>query len=464
LVVEAILEARTESAMPVADDDTLLPFSLPNLCKKKITAAFDGGLISSDGGVLLLAAADKRLGLIDTLAAIMPDHRDPDLITHSMADILRARVFAIACGYPDADDLDDLRRDPAFKLACGRLPESGDHLASQPTMSRWENAPDPRTLIRMTRAMVDLWCKSYRRAPKAITLDIDDTADTVHGHQQLSLFNAHYDERCFLPIHVYDADTGHCVLTILRPGKTPDGKEVSAHLRRLVLRIRLHWPNTRITIRGDSHYGRREAMDWCEKHAVDYIFGLSTNAVLAAQVFAKTDEVCVRRAIGDLDVVRDYTEARYGAKSWSHPRRVVARIEATRKGLDVRYGVTNITYGTAEWLYDSLYCARGQAENLIKRHKSQLASDRTSCRSPLANQMRLILHTAAYWLILTVREAIPRPQPLASGEFSTIRLRLLKVAVRIKETASRIKLAFAANCPDAALFRGLIGALIQRPT
>ena len=140
---------------------------------------------------------------------------------------------------------------------------------------------------------------------------------------------------------------------------------------------------------------------------VDYIFGLSTNAVLAAQVFAKTDEVCVRRAIGDLDLVRDYTETRYGAKSWSHPRRVVARIEATRKGLDVRYVVTNMTYGAAEWLYDSLSARAAQPENLIKRHKSQLASDRTSCRSPLANQMRLILHTAAYWLILTVRKAIP---------------------------------------------------------
>jgi hypothetical protein len=450
--------------MPATDDDTLLPFSLPSIGQKKITAGFDGGLISSDGGVLLLAGADKRLGLIDTLAAIIPDHRDPDLITHSMADILRARVFAIACGYPDADDLDDLRKDPAFKLACGRLPESGGHLASQPTMSRWENAPDLRTLIRLTRATVDLWCKSYRRAPKSITLDIDDTADTVHGHQQLSLFNAHYDERCFLPIHIYDADTGHCVLTILRPGKTPDGKEVRAHLRRLVRRIRLHWPHTRITIRGDSHYGRREAMDWCEKHGVHYIFGLSSNAVLAAQVFARTDDVCVRRAIANLDLVRDYTETRYAAKTWSLLRRVVARIEATRRGLDVRYVVTNISYGTAEWLYDSIYCARGQAENLIKRHKSQLASDRTSCRSPLANQMRLILHTAAYWLMLTVRDAIPKPQALANGEFSTMRLRLLKIAVRIKETASRIKLAFAANCPDAALFRGLLGALIPRPT
>ena len=450
--------------MPTNVDDTLLPFSLPSICQRKVTAAFDGGRISSDGGVLLLAGADQQIGLIDTLAAIIPDYRDPNHITHTLSDILRARIFAIACGYPDGDDLDDLRKDPAFKLACGRLPESGDDLASQPTLSRWENAPDLRTLIRLMQAMVDLWCESHRHPPKAITLDIDDTADTVHGHQQLSLFNAHYDERCFMPVHVYDVDTGHCVLTILRPGKTPDGKEVRGHLRRLVRRIRRHWPHTRITIRGDSHYGRREAMDWCEKNGIDYVFGLPSNAILAAQIFGKTDEVCVRRAIGNLDVVRDYTETLYAAKSWSHPRRVVARIEATRKGLDTRYVVTSITHCPAQWLYDCIYCARGQAENLIKRHKSQLASDRTSCRSPLANQMRLILHTAAYWLMLMVRNAIPKPQPLASGEFSTIRLRLLKIAVRIKETASRIRLAFAANCPDAALFRGLIGTLILRPT
>jgi DDE family transposase len=450
--------------MPATDDDTLLPFSLPSICQKRVTAAFDGGLISSDGGVLLLAGADKRLGLIDTLAAIIPDHRDPAQITHTMADILRARVFAIACGYPDANDLDDLRTDPAFKLACGRLPQSGDDLASQPTMSRWENAPDRRTLIRLTRAMVDLWCNSYQRPPKAITLDIDDTADTVHGHQQLSLFNAHYDERCFQPIHVYDTDSGHCVLAILRPGKTPDGNEVRAHLRRLVRRIRRHWPKTVITIRGDSHYGRSEAMDWCEQNGVRYVFGLAQNAVLEALVRAQINAVSTGWETTGQAVVRDYTETSYAAKSWSHARRVVARIEATYKGLDTRYVVTNITRGGAQWLYDTVYCARGQAENLIKRHKSQLASDRTSCRSPVANQMRLILHTAAYWLTLDVRNAIPGPQPLASGEFSTIRLRLFKIAVRIKETASRIRLAFASHCPDAALFRGLVGTLILRPT
>jgi len=464
MVVDATLQHRTESAMPVTDDDTLFSFSLPNVCKKKITAAFDGGTISSDGGVFLLAGADKRPGLIDALGRLFPDARDPAQVSHSIADILRERVFAIACGYPDGNDLDTLRADPAFKLACGRLPESGADLASQPTLSRLENAPDVRALIRLSHGMVDLWCRSHANAPKTIMLDIDDTADTVHGHQQLSLFNAHYDERCFLPIHVYDADTGHCVVTILRPGKTPDGKEIRGHLRRLVRRIRMHWPATVITFRGDSHYGRKEVMDWCEQSDVAYIFGLAPNKVLAELVFPKLDECCVRRAQAQAEKIRDFTWTRYAAKSWSRARRVVARIEVTRKGADVRYIVTNIKGGRARYLYEKVYCARGQAENLIKRHKSQLASDRTSCRSPLANQMRLILHTAAYWLLRAIKTAIPRGEPLARAEFSIIRLRLLKIAVRVRETASRIRLAFAANCPEARLFQEMIGSLIPRPT
>ena len=450
--------------MPATDDDTLLPFSLPNVAGKKVTAAFDGGTISSDGGVLLLAGADNRLGLTDTLARLFPDERDPAQISHSIADMLRERVFAIACGYPDANDLDTLRADRAFKMACGRAPDSGADLASQPTLSRLENAPGLRDLIRLSHGLVDLWCQSHTLAPKAITLDIDDTADTVHGHQQLSLFNAHYDERCFLPIHIYDAASGHCVLTILRPGKTPHGEEVRGHIRRLVHRIRMHWPRTRITIRGDSHYGRKEVMDWCEANDTTYIFGFAPNKVLAEQIFPKLDECCVRRALAQADKVRDFATTRYAAKSWTRERRVVARIEVTRKGADVRYVVTNIRRGAGRHLYETVYCARGQAENLIKRHKSQLASDRTSCRSPLANQMRLILHTVAYWLMRTIRTAIPKGEALASGEFSTIRLRLLKVAVRVRETSSRVRLAFAANCPDAGLFRDLIGMLFPRPT
>jgi hypothetical protein len=303
--------------------------------------------------------------------------------------------------------------------------------------------------------MIDRYCASYPRPPAAVTLDIDDSVDVVHGHQQLSLFNAHYDERCFLPIHVYDTATARPVAILLRPGKTPSGREIRHHLRRLLRRIRRHWPHTRLTIRGDGHYGRPEVMAWCEANEVDYIFGLSGNAVLAKRVEPAADDVRVRHAEGEAEVVRRYTQTRYGAKSWARERRVAARIEATSKGLDIRYVVTNLEFGSAEWLYDGLYCGRGQAENLIKLHKTQLASDRTSCRSPLANQVRLILHTAAYWLLLTVRDAIPSPQPLATAEFTTLQMRLIKIAARVIETTKRVRIAFAAACPEADLFRGI---------
>jgi hypothetical protein len=226
-----------------------------------------------------------------------------------------------------------------------------------------------------------------------------------------------------------------------------------------VRRIRSHWPTTRLTIRGDGHYGRPEAMAWCEGNAVGYIFGLPGNAVLSRLVEATADDVRVRRAEAGTSVLRRYAETRYAAKSWLHERRVAARIEASTQGLDIRFVVTNIESGSAEFLYDTLYCARGQAENLIKLHKSQLASDRTSCRSPLANQVRLVLHTAAYWLMLTVRDAIPKPQLLASAEFTTLRMRLLKVAARITETAPRVCIACAAACPEAELFRNVARSL-----
>jgi hypothetical protein len=409
---------------------------------------------------MLLGVVERQLGIAETLARLISDPRNPLLVTHGVDDILRARILAIACGYEDADDLDHLRTDPGFKLACGRLPDSGDDLCSQPTVSRWENAPTLREVVRMSYAMVDLYCASYARPPAAVTLDIDDTCDVVHGNQQLALFNAHYDERCFLPIHVYDTATARPVAVLLRPGKTPTGEEIRGHLRRLVRRIRQHWPDTRLTIRGDSHYGRPEVMAWCEANGLDYIFGLPGNAVLDRMVEPIADDVRVRRAEAQAAVVRRYTEARYGAKSWGCIRRVAARIEATTKGLDIRYVVTNLPGGTAEWLYATLYCARGQAENLIKLHKTELASDRTSCRSPLANQVRLVLHTAAYWVLLTVRDAIPSPQPLATAQFTTLRMCLIKIAARITEIATRVRIAFAAACPDADLFSGLVRSFL----
>lgn len=446
-------------------DDSALPFAFPAVRRKKVTAAFDGGRLTSDGGVLLLARAEREMRICERLAACITDRRNPLMVVHKLPDILRARVLAIACGYEDADDLDALRNDPGFRLALDKLPSSGPGLASQPTMSRWENAPGTREIARMMHTMIGIYCASYAREPKAVTLDIDDTCDVVHGYQQLSFWNGHHSERCFLPIHVYDTATGRPVAMLLRGGKTPSGVEAAGHIRRLVRQIRKHWPHTRITIRGDGHYGRSEVMDYCEANGIDYVLGLSGNAVLHADAnIVQTSDSCATiRAIEQRPCVRLYAETRYAAKSWSRQRRVVARIEASTMGMDIRYVVTSLSAPGPEDMYEVHYCARGKAENLIKLHKTQLSSDRTSCRSANANQVRLILHTAAFWLMWRVQQAIPKANALAVAEFATLRLRLLKLAARVIETATRIRVAFASACPNAALFRTIATALKPAP-
>ena len=437
-------------------EDTFLPFDLPAVSRKKVTADFAGGSISSDGGLVLLRAAERRLRLAETLAGCIREWRDPDRVVHSLPAMLRFRMFAIACGYEDADDCDDLRSDPLFKLAVGRAPESGRDLCSQPTMSRLENAPSLSEVGRLTAALVDIFCRSFPAPPAAITLDIDETCDAVHGHQQLSLFHGFYDTRCFLPVHVYHVESGKPVAILLRPGKTPSGVEVRTMLRHLTRRIRRHWPRTRLTFRGDSHYGRTEAMAWCEDNGVDYIFGLAGNAVLHALADETADDVELRHAETGADKTRGFADFDYAAGSWDRERRVVARLEATTRGFDARYIVTSLK-GEPRHLYEGVYCARGQAENLIKQHKAQLASDRTSCQSPLANQFRLVLHTAAYWLMLALRDTVPRRMDLAWAEFATIRQRLLKIGARVVEKAARVRIHLASACPDATLFRLLAG-------
>jgi len=445
------------SATPVMSEDTPLPFDLPSVARKKVSVAFDGGMLSSNGGVLLLRGVERRLGLAVRLAGCIRDGRNPESILHSVEEMLRLRMFAIAAGYEDADDCDALRHDPMFKMALGRAPQTGEPLCSQPTMSRLENAPSKVEIARLMAAMIDQFCASYRRPPGSIALDIDDTFDAVHGRQQMSLFNAHYDERCFLPIHIYEGGSGKPVAMILREGKTPSGTEVRTILKHVVARIRRHWPKVRILVRGDGHYGRPEAMTWCEETpGIDYVFGLPGNSVLDALTRPLADALCVERATDTAPTLRRFATLRYGAKSWKKQRLVAARLEATTLGLDIRYVVTSLP-GTAEYLYETVYCARGQAENFIKLHKAQLASDRTSCRNPKANQFRLILHTAAYWLLHTLRAAAPKRSAAAKAEFQTLRLRLLKIAARVIEGAARIRVWLPTACPDAGLFKLLAG-------
>ena len=299
-----------------------------------------------------------------------------------------------------------------------------------------------------------------RIAPPSVRLDIDDTCDVVHGHQQLSLFNAHYDERCFLPIHVYDTEKSRPVAVILRPGKTPSGVEVRAHLRRLVRRIRARWPCTRILFRGDGHYARPEAMT-CARRTASTTCSAFQEPSRSPGKSTRRPTPCGPSAPSPISTScaaspRRATEPTPGARSGA-PSPASRRRGA---GLDIRFIVTNLDRGSPEWLYETLYCARGQAENLMKLHKAQLASDRTSCRSALANQVRLVLHTAAYWLMLAVRDAIPKSRDLAKAEFATLRLRLLKIAARVVEMPSRVRLAFAAACPEAELFASLPAVLM----
>jgi hypothetical protein len=417
-----------------------------SIAGKGVRVAFDGGRLTSDAGVLLLADVERRLGIAERLARCLADPRSPGRVHHTLTDMIRFRVLLIAAGYPDANDCDALRADPAFKMAVGRLPENGKDLCSQPTMCRLENLPGATALKRMMAAMVELFCDSFTEVPHRIVLDIDDTEDRAHGDQELARFHAHYDGRCFLPIHVYEATTGKPVAMIRRPGKTPDGAEVALVLRHVIRAIRRRWPKVDVLVRGDSHYARPEAMVWCERNRVGYVLGLAGNKVLLARVTDLAEDAAVRRATGEGAKVRRFGEFAYAAKTWHVERRVIARVEASARGTDSRFVVTNLA-GTPRWLYKAVYCARGQAENLVKAHKRHLASGRTSCTKATANQFRLVLHTAAYWLLHTLRGLAPKRSFWRQAQFDTLRLMLIKVAARVTELATRTKLALPSAYP-----------------
>jgi hypothetical protein len=314
--------------------------------------------------------------------------------------------------------------------------------------------------------MLDQFCATVK--PGRIEIfDIDDTFCAAHGGQQLAFWNAHHDERGFASMHIYHVATGAPVATILRPARTPKGTEVRTVIKHVTKRLKRHWPDTRIVWRGDSHYGRVEAMEWIEEDDGDYIFGLPGNSTLDALVAKTADNLRFHHAKSRQEKVRTHTSFTYQAGSWTRPRKVVARLECSlqpdagettsngmRQEVDVRYVVTSLK-SPAEYLYEDLYCGRGQMENLIKLHKAQLSSDRMSCHSATANQVRLALHTAAYWLMLAVRDTIPQTDPLAKAEFATIRERLIKIGARVIEHLARIRIQLPTSCPEGRLFRAV---------
>src|SRR6202049_931910 len=445
-------------------DATPLPFALPSVRRKKLSIDFEGGNQSSDGGLLLLRQAERKLGVCRRLAEAMPDRRDPDRIRHAMFEMVMARAAAIACGPKDAIDLDRLRHDPLMKVAVGRCPQTGAPLASQSTISRLENAPSKTEAARLAAALLDQFGTTVKPGKQEI-LDIDDTFCAAHGGQQLAFWNARHDERGFASMHIYHVASGTPVATVLRPARTPKGTEVRTVIKHVTKRLRQHWPNTRMVWRGDSHYGRVEAMEWAEDDGADYIFGLPGNAPLDAMVAETADNLRFHHAKSSQMQLRTFASFMYQAGSWTRPRKVVARLECSlqpdagettstgmRQEVDIRYVVTSLK-GSAQHLYENVYCHRGQMENLIKLHKAQLASDRMSCHSATANQVRLALHTAAFWLMHCVRSAIPQTNPLARCEFATLRERLIKIGARVIEHIARIRVQLPPSCPEGPLFR-----------
>ena len=438
----------------MTEDTPILP-GLSPVCGLNIHARFDGGTISSNGGALLLREAARCFSFGEMLGSCIPDARDPSKVVHSYGAMIDARVVAIACGHEDCDDLDVHRHEPMLKMFCGKTPDGTVGLASQPTLSRLENTVSWRALARMGVKMIEAFCDSFSRPPQQIVLDIDDTTDLTHGGQQLSLFNTHAGGYCFQPILIFEAATQKPVATILRGGKRPTGREAASVIRR----IRSHWPRVAITFRGDAHYGTPEVMDVLEDMGCLYIFGLSGNKRLGEISAPWRDDVATRRALKGKNKVRRFFQTNYAAKSWRRERCVVARVEATLLGSDVRFIVTNIAGTRAKHLYEKIYCARGRMENLIKEHKLYLKSDRTSCHRWEANQFRLFLHTAAYWLMLRLRNAAPKKSQWRTATFETIRNTFIKIAAHVEQMKTRIRVSFPTATPNIPVINVMMGKL-----
>lgn len=413
---------------------------------KKVEVAFDGGEVTSDAGVLFLRQTEAKVGIIERVARAFRDRRHPGYIKHQLIELMRQRVFQIAGGYEDGNDANDLRTDPVMKMACERLPISDAPLASQPTMSRFENALSRTDLYRLAEAFLEGFIASYATAPEAIILDFDETADPTHGHQQLAFFNAFHDSYCYMPLHVYEGKSGKLLTTILRPGKRPSGKETVAILKRLVKRIRAAWPKVGILLRGDAHYSAPEVFDFCHAYNLQYVLGLTPKEPMLKQVSSLV-ELAKQHFVMDKQSTQLFGAFHYQAASWARPERIIVKAEHNEKGANTRFLVTNLNDVRPRFIYQTVYADRGRAELWIKEHKTHLLSDRTSCCRFEANQFRLFLHSLAYVLLQALRELHLKGTELATAQFNTIQKRLLKIGARVRQLSTKIKISLPSSFP-----------------
>jgi Transposase DDE domain group 1 len=451
-------QAYTISGVDSMTDDLSSPLHLPPLEEKAILVDFDGGRLSSDGGLMLVGDPDEQIGLTRALAALLRDPRDARRVDFTTHDLLKQRVFQIAAGYEDANDANTLRHDPIFKLLLGRLPESAAPLASQPTISRFENRVSRTELYRMAQVFLEQFIASYERPPKLIVLDFDDTEDPAHGQQEHIRYDGHYGGYCFMPRHVDEGFSGRLITTIFK-AKRLSAAQLLAVLKRLIKHLRQSWPETLIVFRGDSHFAYPEVMAWIEAQAnLHYVTGLTSNAVLkhlAQDVVASAKRAYER----DGGKVTRFHSTRYQAGTCSRPRRVVIKVEVSEQGVNTRFVVTDLEHAGAKVLYRQIYCARGQMENEIKDHKRYLKSDRTSCHGFEANQFRVFLHSAAYVLLDTWRREVLKGTPWARATMETLQLRLLKLGARVHEFTDRIKISLPSSCPVAPVIKRSLALL-----
>ncbi len=416
---------------------------------------FLGGRLTSDGGLPWIAEADAALGLCEALAAQVPDWRKrPGRAAHPLVDLVRQRVFQIACGYEDQDDADTLRTDPLLKLVCGRLPDSGADLASQPTFSRLENAVSARDCYRLAAVLGAVYLRERERGgtPTRIVLDLDGTDDPTHGAQEGSAYHGYYRQHQFFPLLVFDADTDHLVTAVLRPGTVHASHGAVPVLKRVVRALRTRWPEIAVEIRADSGFAVPALYEYCEAEGIAYTIGLVPNPrleALASPLLAEAEE---RRAAIGAEKDRLLGEVAYRAGSWPRERRVVVKAEVLPKGPNTRFVVTTRTEAPAQvyrW-----YTDRGETKNWIKDFKAGCFADRLSCCAFWANQFRLLLHAAAYWLLDTLRRWLAAVG-IARMHLDTLRLRLLKVGGWVKQHRDRARLRLASSHPSETLWRTL---------
>lgn len=416
----------------------------PGVGRKSVRPIFDAKALSSDGGAILLAQADRKLGFVEALAACIRDKRDPRYIAHDMILLLRQRIFQIDCGYEDCNDADTLRYDPVLKTCCGRDPENGADLASQPTLSRLENDADSKSCFRMAEAFVQSYIDRHPKRPTHIVLDIDTSEDRTYGNQQLSFFNNYYDHHVYLPLFIFDQD-GDLILPVLLPGKARQNVVVAAVLDRVIARLRGRWSGIRILLRGDSEFAAPHIYNLVEHWGLDMLIGTRaypTYKKLAAKLQARA----LKKFLRTKQKVRLFTSARHRAKEgWSRSYRLIFMAEHSAEGPNLRVLMTNLT-GTAGDRYEE-YGERGESsENSIKDLKNALKSDRLSCGKFHSNQFRLFLHGAAYVLMYTLRQAA-RGTEFAAAQMDTLRLKLLKIGARVRTTTRRIWFHLAESYP-----------------